>query len=128
MEPGFGDRISLEVRRDGAVIFQNGGHWLHPLLDLSESVENGQISMERAEVRDRIIGRAAALLIVRLGAARVHGDLMSELAVDVLQGVALPYSFAKLVSRIDCATEGILQGVDDPEEAYQIVCKRAGRC
>jgi hypothetical protein len=127
MKPDFIGRISLEVSRDGKVIFQSDGHWLHPLLDLTELVQNGRINLEWAEVHDKIVGRAAALLILRLGAVHVHGDLMSELAVDVLQHAGMPHSYNQLIRRIDCATEEILQGIDDPEEAYLIVRKRAGR-
>ena len=81
-----------------------------------------------ADVRDKVIGKAAALLIVRLGVGCVHGDVMSELAVKVFSQSGIPHTFDKLVKRIDCQTEEILLEIDDQDIAFRILCKRANRC
>jgi hypothetical protein len=84
--------------------------------------------MARAMVRDKVIGKAAALLLIRLGTGRVHGELMSELAVQILTHFNIPHTYDQLVPRIDCQTETLLLDVDDPDQAYRILCQRAGRC
>ena len=74
-----------------------------------------------------IIGKAAALILVYLGAGYVHGVLMSDLAVDVFKQNHLPYSYTKHVPRINCKTEEILLDIYSPETAYKILSERANR-
>ena len=119
---------SLQVTVDQKVIFSSDGKWLYPLFDLMDFMDTHPISMAEAFVRDKVVGKAAALLLVRMGAGRVHGELMSELARETLTQFEVPHSFGRLVSRIDCKTESLLLAVDEPEKAYQILCQRAGRC
>ena len=66
--------------------------------------------------------------MLHLGAGRVHGDVMSEIADDTLSRAGTPHTYDKLVKRIDCQTEEILLEIDDPEAAYNLLCKRANRC
>lgn len=120
--------ISLQVIFNGEVIFQSYRHWLFPLFDLEDYLEEHPIDIALAEVHDKVIGKAAALLILRLGAGSVHGDLMSELADAVLRQAGIPHTFDKLVKRIDCQTEEILLEIDNPDAAHSILCKRANRC
>lgn len=118
---------SLQYLLDGEVIFASDGSWLHPLFDLEEYLDSVDIDSRSAEIRDKIIGKAAAFLILRIGAARVHGHIMSRLAVDVFETNGMPFTHDKLVDRIDCKTEELLHDVRDAEEAYRILRARAGR-
>jgi hypothetical protein len=120
--------ITLEVTIGGEVVFQSEKHWLFPLFDLIDYTKQEPARMDQAEIHDRIIGLAAALLMLYLGVGCVHGDLMSELAIDAFQRSGVRYSFEQSVKRIECSTESSLLGVDDPEEAYLILCKQADRC
>ena len=128
MDADLKEAISLQVICDGTAVFESRKHWLHPLFDLADFLKSNPVDMQRAELRDKIIGLGAALLILRVGVGRVHGDLMSELAVDVFKGAGIPHSFDRSVERIDCQTESILQGIHDPDVAYTILCRRAKRC
>ena len=122
------NEISLKVIIEGEVLFESDGKWLYPLFDLEDHLKTHSIPMKNALVQDKVIGKAAALLLVRLGAGRVHGGLMSELGDEVLFQFNLPHSFDQLVPRIECKTETILAEINDPEQAYAILCQRAGRC
>jgi zinc transport system ATP-binding protein len=121
-------QAALQVFIDQKVVFISDGNWLYPLFDLAEFIETHPISLAQALVRDKVVGKAAALLLVRLGAGRIHAALMSELAVEVLTHFKVPHTYDQLVPRIDCQTEALLLEIDDPETAYQLLCKRAGRC
>jgi len=123
-----GNEISLQVIIENEVRFESHGKWLYPLFDLEDHLKTHPIPMESALVRDKVIGKGAALLLVRLGAGRVHGKLMSELGEEALTQYILPHTYDQLVPRIDCQTETLLSKVDDPEQAYTILCQRAGRC
>lgn len=119
---------SLQVLLDGQVLYSNNGKWLFPLFDLEDYLKEHPDLLQKATVWDKVIGKAAALLILRLGGSRVHGVLMSELAAETLEKAGIAHSFDTLVPRIDCQTEKILEDIVDPDEAYEILCKRAGRC
>ncbi len=121
-------RPSLQVTRKGEVLYEATGKWLFPLFDLEDRQKENPIDLKTATVRDKVIGKAAALLMLRLGVVRAHGDVMSELALRVFEDAGVACSFDQLVPRIACQTEEILQDIRDPEEAYAILCQRAGRC
>ena len=120
--------ITLQARYNGKNIFQSKGKWLYPIFDLEEYLENNPINVELVEVHDKVIGKAAAMLFLYLGVANIYGEVMSELAVQVLRNAGVPYSYGKLVERINCKTEELLFEIDDLEIAYEILCKRANRC
>lgn len=119
---------SLQVRLGDEVLFSSSGKWLYPLFDLEDYLNEHPGLLKQATVWDKVIGKAAALLILRMGGNRVHGALMSELAANTLEKAGVAHSFDVLVHRIDCQTEELLADVIDLDEAYQILCERAGRC
>jgi zinc transport system ATP-binding protein len=119
---------SLRVLLDDQVLYSNNGKWLYPLFDLEDYLKEHPDLLQNTTVWDKVIGKAAAILILRMGGSRIHGVLMSELAAETLEKAGVAHSFDTLVPRIDCQTEKILEDIVDPDEAYEILCKRAGRC
>ena len=85
------------------------------------------IQPENLILQDKIIGKAAALLIHRLGFRTVKAGILSRLGEAVLQRHGIAYTSKQLVDRIHCQTEELLAKVEDPDEAYQLVKVRAGR-
>ncbi|QRN84539.1 DUF1893 domain-containing protein (plasmid) [Chloroflexota bacterium] len=122
------DSPSMQVLLDDQVLFTSTGKWLYPLFDLEDYLQEHPGLLKNATVWDKVIGKAAALLILRMGGNRIHGVLMSELAAKTLEKAGVAHSFDNLVPQIDCQTEELLKDVVDPDEAYDILCKRAGRC
>lgn len=120
--------VSLLVLIEDQVVFQSDGKWLYPLFDLEDFHQSHPFDMGRASVIDKIVGKAAALLLLRLGVGHVHGKLISDLAIKVFDYWELPFTFDQRVERIDCQTEALLFDVENIEEAYQILCARAKRC
>ncbi len=122
------DSPSMQVLLDDQVLFSSTGKWLYPLFDLEDYLQEHPGLLKNATVWDKVIGKAAALLILRMGGSRIHGVLMSELAAKLLDKAGVAHSFDTLVPQIDCQTEELLKDIVDPDEAYDILCKRAGRC
>lgn len=118
---------TLEVNIDGRLVFQSEGKWLFPLFELEEFLKQQSFDITRAVIRDKIIGKAAAFLILRLKARSVYGELMSKLAADLFDSYHLPYTYDKLVDRINCATEDILLDINNIDKAYQILSERASK-
>jgi len=124
----FPEGISLQVFVRDRLYFQSSGKWLYPLFDLEEEIKVRPIALSKAIVRDKVIGKAAALFLIHLGAWHVHGELMSELAVKVFKSNHIHYSFGSCVPRIKCKTEELLLEINDPGVAYKILSERANRC
>jgi hypothetical protein len=118
---------TLTVFHNGTPIFTSYGTWLHPLFELEAYLAEHSIQPESLILQDKIIGKAAALLIFRLGFQTVKAGVLSRLGEAVLQRHGIVYSYAQLVERIHCQTEELLATVEDPEEAYRLVKIRAGR-
>ena len=99
----------------------------HPLFELEAYLADHPIEPAQLLLQDKIIGKAAALLIHRLGFRTVKAGVLSKLGEAVLQRHGIVYSYAQLVERIHCQTGELLATVEDPEAAYQLVKARAGR-
>jgi hypothetical protein len=121
------EKTTLLILQNDRIIFQSEKRWLMPLFDFEEYLHDHPQDTAAFEFHDKVIGKAAALLMIRLGAASVHGNVMSRLACDILDRHAIPYSYKTLVDRIDCQTEQILLKIDDTENAYRILAERAHR-
>ena len=72
-------------------------------------------------VNDKIVGRAAALLQLHLGIKSVKAEMMSKLAKELFDHFEINYEYNKLVERIQCRTEELLQNEYDPQKAYAII-------
>jgi len=121
------ENSTLRVFQHGQLIFQSDRRWLMPLFDFEEYLQDHTELRRPFEFHDKVIGKAAALLMIRLGAAVVNGDVMSRLACIILEHHGIPHTYATLVDRIDCQTEEILLNIDDVENAYRILAERAQR-
>jgi Domain of unknown function (DUF1893) len=118
---------TLTVLHAGTPIFTSHGKWLHPLFELEDYLAAHAFQPDNLILQDKIIGKAAALLILRMGFHTVKAGVLSRLGEAVLQRHGIVYTYEQLVDRIHCQTEELLATVEDPEEAYQLVKVRAGR-
>jgi hypothetical protein len=108
-------------------VFFSAGKWLHPLFELEDFLPSSGLDRSSLLLRDRIVGRAAALLIVRLGIRRLHAQILSRPGKEVLEAHRVEHTWGELVERIACQTEAALADVEDPEAAYTWLRQRAGR-
>ena len=118
---------TLPVFHNGTPIFTSRSNWLHPLFELEAYLADYPFEPAHLILQDKIIGKAAALLIHRLGFQMVKAGVLSRLGEAVFQRHGITYTFEQLVDRIQCQTEELLATVEDPEEAYRLVKVRAGR-
>jgi hypothetical protein len=116
---------TLELSIDGRVVFTSSGKWLHPLFELEQFLAGKRVDLRTSEIRDKIIGRASAFLITRLGIRTVHAGVLSRLGKDVLDRAGASCSWESLVDTIQCRTEGLLRDTTDPEVAYRVLAALA---
>jgi hypothetical protein len=74
---------------------------------------------------DKVVGKAAAMIMVHLGIQRVHAGIMSRLAVTFLENRGIPFTYDELVDRVLCRTEELLAEIEDPAEAFRFIKRRA---
>jgi len=82
--------------------------------------------LKGATVADRVIGRGAALLMVKGGVKEVFAFVMSQPALDVLRQAGIPAAYATLQPNIInrtgtdiCPIEKLTASTSDPDEAYR---------
>ena len=92
--------------------------------DLIWLLDNEPVRLNGARVADKVIGRAAAALLSKGGVAVVHGEVMSRLALPLLEGAGVKVSWSTLVDAIvvpegdtRCRLEEIVADSSTPAEA-----------
>lgn len=115
---------TLQVLCDDRTVFSSFGKWLHPLFEFEEWLRGEDIDPKDLTLCDNIVGKAAALLIVRLDIRRVKAGVLSRLGEGVLKKHQVSYSCAEMVEKVLCKTEQELSKVEDPQEAYRILSAR----
>lgn len=133
-------RLTPAGEDPGPPLFLSSGRWLHPLFELEEflAAHRGpegdlvlaggvRVRTEELFLRDRVIGTAAALLILRLGLREVETDLAGCRAIRLLRDRGVSIEAGRVVEAIGCATERLLAEETDPEAAYRLLAGRRAR-
>ncbi len=118
---------SLIIRHQDSILFTSDSHWLHPLFEFNDFLSGKDISVSDLFLHDKIAGKAAACIIVRLGIKKCHIELISERAVPVFEKAGICYTFDKIVEHIDCCTEYLIADDMSVDDAWLFLRKRAGR-
>jgi len=114
---------NLMVFREGDIIFISSGRGVSPLLEVIEEI--GVDQLRGVVTADRVVGKAAALLNIYMGASEVHAMVISEAAKKALENNGVGYEFWEETEAIKekdgvifCPFERLVQDIDDPAEAY----------
>jgi hypothetical protein len=126
--PLYTDCVStLIAYRNGIEFFRSSGSWLYPLLDLEQVLGASHRQNEPGSsltTYDKVVGRAGALLSIRLGITAIRTDVVSELALETLAAHGVVINALEVTPRILCATEDLLRDVSDPEQAHRLILAR----
>ena len=106
-------------------ILQKVGIGVKPIMEM---IREDYEAMQGAIVADKIIGKAAALLLVEAGVKEVYGEIMSETAQMVLDEYCVDYSYYTMVPYIAnrtqdgmCPLEFCVKFIHRPEDARAAV-------
>jgi len=112
------------IRTAGGEVLTSDEHGIRPPLRWLR--EDPDI-LRGAEVADRVIGKAAALLFAYGGVRSVWAARMSEAARDFLRAAGILFDYDELVPTILnrdgtglCPMEQKAMGIDDPGEAFAL--------
>ena len=109
--------------KKGDKVFTSSDRGVKPLLHL---LENEKDFLKGASVADKVIGKAAALLMVLGEVKEVHTGVISEPAAEVFEKHNITFFFDKKVERIInrkvdglCPMETLCIDVEEPSEAFE---------
>jgi zinc transport system ATP-binding protein len=104
---------SLEVFSGDELVFFSDGKWIYPLFELERFLVDYRGAPEGLLAVDKIVGKAAAMMLVHLGIGQIHAGMMSSLAAAFLRQRQVSFSCDVLVDQILCRTEELLADIDD---------------
>ncbi len=78
---------TLTVLHEGTPIFTSYGNWLYPLFELEAYLADNAFEPAKLVLQDKIIGKAAALLIHRLGFRTLQAGILSKLDVHFISSL-----------------------------------------
>lgn len=124
----IGEALTCVLYKDGA-FFTGEGIGVKPLMTF---LRQDSRCFEGAYVADKVIGKAAAMLLLYGGGAEaVYGGVMSDTAVSLLESRGISCGWGERVpcirNRTDtgiCPLEEAVASIDDPAEAYAALQKR----
>jgi hypothetical protein len=123
--------VSCVVIREGAIIHTADGRGVKPLLEL---YNNEPEKLKDSCVVDKIIGKAAAMILILGGSASVFGEVMSVSARDYLTKRGIRHNFGRCVDVITardktgiCPIEKSVLTVDDPKEGIVNITQTVNR-
>ena len=97
------------------------------ILPLMQWLSDGEF-LRGAVVADKVIGKAAAFLLVLGGVREVFAGVISIPAAEVLENAGIPYTFEKKVQNIEnrrhdgiCPMESAVLSCNDAEEGYLLL-------
>jgi hypothetical protein len=122
------ENLSLVIVKKGRVLFETQARGIGGLLDAIEKVGK---NIRDSSVADRIVGKAAALLLVYSGVVAVFAVTVSNSGIEVLKSHKISHEFEKLVPNIlnrekadVCPFEKLVAKVSDPKNAYEALKTR----
>ncbi len=120
---------NLMVFRGDELVFSSSGRGIAPLIEAIDTI--GRENLIGVTTVDRVVGKAAALLNLYMGAVEVHAGVISSGAKVLLSGHGVQYQFLEetdVVKAKDgvvfCPFETLVWDVSDPEEAHALIRAR----
>ena len=93
----FENEYSIVVVKENEIVYKSESKGLQSLISL---YKNDEDTLENSSIADKVIGRAAALILVDSNIKEVYADLISENAIDILDKSDIPYEYKTQVTEI----------------------------
>lgn len=109
------------------ILDRRNGSGVLPLLEIYREKKD---LMNGAIIIDKVIGRAAAMILLSAKTARVHAELIAEDALDLLLENRVKVSYRRIVPQIlnrkkdgPCPLDQSVKNIIDPEKAVEVLLK-----
>jgi len=118
------EESNLLILKDCEIIYSSKEDGMAPLLEAIERL--GLEKLVNSTVVDKIVGKAAALLIAYFKAEEVYTKLLSRSAIEVLKAHGISYAAQRVIDYIRskddkgvCPFEKMVLKIEDPQEGYK---------
>ncbi len=118
------EKASFIVIKNEKIIYRAQGPGVKPIIELHESVR-GREFLRDSIVVDKIIGKAAAMILDLGKVSKIHGVIMSKAAQRYLDSTDIEYSCDEQVEVIQnragdgvCPIESSVLDISSPEQGY----------
>ncbi len=115
------NEISFAIIDDEKIIYTDKSIGVKPIIKV---IEENPMLIKNNIIVDKVIGKAAALLLIKYKVKKVCGYLMSETAIDMLERYNIEYEFQRKVKYITnrtndglCPLEDSVKDTDDLDDA-----------
>ena len=119
---------SLMIYKNGELIFESSLKGIRPHL---KAINELGEKLEDTLVVDKILGRAAAFLVIYIKAAEAMTVVLSTPGKRVLEKYSVKFSYREEVPHIKmengviyCPFERMVQGIEDPDKAYKAIIEK----
>ena len=123
------DATFVAVRGDWTFVSHERG--IAPIMKLISGKED---ALRGAWVADKVIGKAAALLLCYAGIDRLYAKIISEHAIEALRNQSLSFEFGRSVPYIVnragngmCPMEQLVLDLSRPDEAFLVLKEHTER-
>ncbi|MGE4583938.1 MAG: DUF1893 domain-containing protein [Sphaerochaeta sp.] len=116
---------TLCVYNHDQLIFSDSGRWLTPLFALERFLATYTGGRDCLSAHDTAAGKAAAVLMARLGIHRAHINLISDLALAYYRQQGITVTYERRIERLQCKTEALLEPMTDANQMYRLLRIRA---
>lgn len=93
----FENEYSIVVVKENEIVYKSESKGLQSLISLYKNDKN---TLENSSIADKVIGRAAALILVDSNIKEVYADLISQNAIEILDKSNIPYEYKSQVKEI----------------------------
>lgn len=93
----FENEYSIVVVKENEIVYKSESKGLQSLISLYKTKKN---TLEDSSIADKVIGRAAALILVDANIKEVYADLISQNAIDILDKSNISYEYKSQVTEI----------------------------
>lgn len=93
----FENEYSIVVVKENEIVYKSESKGLQSLISLYKNDVN---TLENSSIADKVIGRAAALILVDSNIKEVYADLISQNAIEILDKSNIPYEYKAQVKEI----------------------------
>jgi len=100
------------------------------LIDLAEIAVKRPKLIKGAAIADKVLGKAAAVILAFHGAEAIYGHVISSKGLDVLRRHRILVEYGSLVDHIKgkegglCPYEKLISEIDDLDTAYRLLVSR----
>jgi len=118
------ERVNLYIFKGGASLYRSAKSGIAPLIEAVEKLGTAELS--GSTVVDKVVGKAAALIISYFQAREVYTHLISRSATKVLDKNRIAFYFERLTDEIKsrnglgiCPFESAVKEIDEPKVGYE---------